>query len=184
MKKILLILTVAMMAGCTSNRYLLSDNNQNKKYLVNYIHELNKEGKVSGAPLLMIDDSVVGVESLKANRLLFSSADIAQIDFLPKNSEKAMNIYGEKAKNGVITVLTKKYQASLQKKTIQPQPGDKILYVVDGLKTTLETVRKLDKNSIESIDVLNGKDNVSAYSSGDYSQVVLIKLKKGITKFE
>lgn len=179
MKKILLILIVAMMAGCTSNRYLLNDNNQNKKYLVNYIHELNKEGKVSGTPLFMIDDSVVGVESLKANPLPFSSADIAQIDFLPKNSEKAMNIYGEKAKNGVITVLTKKYQASLQKKAIQPQSDRNILYVVDGLKTTLETVRKLDKNSIESIDVLNGKNSIRKYASGDYSQAVLIKLKKG-----
>lgn len=69
MKKILLILAVAMMAGCTSNRYLLSDNNQDSKYLVNRINDLKKEGKITGKPLLMIDDSVISVESLTANRL-------------------------------------------------------------------------------------------------------------------
>ncbi|GET34309.1 hypothetical protein PbJCM13498_31720 [Prolixibacter bellariivorans] len=180
MKKILLILTVAMMVGCTSNRYLLSDSNANSKYLVNRISELKKEGKITGKPLLMVDDSVISPESLKTNRLPFSSTDIAQIDFLPKNSEKAMNIYGERGKNGVVTILTKKYQAYLQTKAIQPQPEGKILYLVDGLKMTLDNVKKIDKNSIESINVLNDKNSIKKYVSGDYSQAVLIKLKKGI----
>jgi len=179
MKKILLILTVAMMVGCTSNRYLLSDSNANSKNLVNRINELKKEGKITDKPLLMVDDSVISQESLKTNRLPFSSTDIAQIDFLPKNSEKAMNIYGERGKNGVVTILTKKYQAYLQKKAIQPQPEGKILYLVDGLKMTLDNVKKIDKNSIESINVLNDKNSIKKYASGDYSQAVLIKLKKG-----
>lgn len=179
MKKILLILIVAMMAGCTSNRYLLTDNNKNNKYLVNRINELKKKGKITGQPLLMVDDSVITPENLKTKRLSFSSTDIAQIDFLPKNSEKAINVFGEKGKNGVVTILTKKHKAYLQSKVIQPQPKGKVLYLVDGLKMTLDNVKKIDKNSIESIDVLNDKNSIRKYASGDYSQAVLIKLKKG-----
>jgi len=180
MKKILLILAVAIMAGCTSNRYLLTDNNQNNKYLVNRINDLKNEGKITGKPLLMVDDSVISPESLKAHPLPFSSTDIAQIDFLPKNSEKTTNIFGEKGKNGVVTILTKKHQAYLQQKVIQPQPKGKILYLVDGLKMTLANVKKIDKNSIESINVLNDKNSIRKYTSGDYNQAVLITLKKSI----
>ncbi|GET22102.1 hypothetical protein [Prolixibacter denitrificans] len=179
MKKILLILIVAMMAGCTSNRYLLTDNNKNNKYLVNRINELKKEGKITDKPLLMVDDSVISPESLKAYPLPLSSTDIAQIDFLPKNSEKAINIYGEKGKNGVVTILTKKHQAYLQQKAIQPQPKGKVLYLVDGLQMTLDNLKKIDKNSIESISVITDKNSIRKYTSGDYNQAVMIKLKKG-----
>jgi DNA-binding beta-propeller fold protein YncE len=57
--------------------------------------------------------------------------------------------------------------------------ADGALYLVDGLKMTLDNLKKIDKNSIESIDVLNDKNSIRKYASGDYSQAVLIKLKKG-----
>ena len=106
-------------------------------------------------------------------------ANVLNTQDLAKDSISATSENGDNGKSMGPKVLTQKSQADSQK-----QLDGKILYVVDGLKTSLENVRKLDRNSIESIDVLNGKNNVSAYSNGDYNQVVLIKLKKGITKFE
>jgi hypothetical protein len=44
---------------------------------------------------------------------------------------------------------------------------------------TLDNVRKIDKNSIESVSVVTHKSSIKTYTSGDYNQVVLIKLKKG-----
>jgi thiol-disulfide isomerase/thioredoxin len=95
-----------------------------------------------------------------------------------EDSKSAVSTNGENGTNVSPIASTPKSQASLLTESGQSRSANKILYVVNGLKTKLETVRKLDKNSIESIDVLNGKDNASAYSSGDYNQVVLIKLKK------
>lgn len=120
MRNILLILIFGFIASCSSGRYLLTDNNRDKKYLIDYIKDLENQGKITDKPLIVIDGLAFGYENLKANKLPLSKDDIFKIDCLSKDNEGATNIYGEGGRNGVLLILTKKSQEVFQEKSSKP----------------------------------------------------------------
>jgi|WetSurMetagenome_2_1015567.scaffolds.fasta_scaffold39091_4 hypothetical protein len=182
MRKVLLFLIVGILVGCTSKRYLLTDNNRDKKYLIEYIKDLKKQGKISNRPLIIIDGLAFGYENLKVNKIPLSKADIFKIDYLLKDSEVATNVYGERGKNGVLLISTKKSQDGFHEKSTKSLSDSKVLFLIGDRQITQEELQKIDPNNIESIEVIKEKNSVSKYTSDDYDGVVIIIMKKEKTK--
>lgn len=174
MKYLILIIISAFLAGCSSNRYMLSDKGKDKKYLIEYINRLNKEEKITDKPLVVIDGLAFSYENLKVNKIQINKSDISRMDYLGKNSEGAKNIYGDKGKEGVILILTN---------NSPQQPGEtltesKILFLIGDRQITREELESIDPNDIESIEVVKEKDNVSKYTSDNYDGVIIVTMKK------
>jgi hypothetical protein len=178
MRKYLLILFAGLIISCSTNRYLLTDNNQDKRYLIDYIKDLEKQGKITNKPMIVIDGIAFGYENLKVNKIPLSKDDIFKIDFLSKDSEGAKNIYGERGTNGVLLVLTKKSQERLQEKSAKSIDDSKVLFLIGDKQITQEELQKIDPMDIESIDVIKEKESVKKYTSEDYDGVVIITMKK------
>jgi len=178
MRKYLLILIVGLIVSCSSNRYLLTDNNQDKRYLIDYIKDLENQGKVTDKPMVVIDGLAFGYENLKVNKIPLSKNDIFKIDYLSKDSEVVKQIYGERGTGGVLLILTKKSQERLQEKSTKTIDDSKVLFLVGDQQITQEELQKIDPNDIESIEVIKENESVRYYTSEDYDGVVIITMKK------
>ncbi len=78
--------------------------------------------------MVVIDGLVFSYENLKVNRIPLSKDDIFKIDYLSKYSEGAKNLYGERGKNGILIILTKKLQERIQGKSTKSITDSKILF--------------------------------------------------------
>lgn len=178
MRKYLLILIAGLIVSCSTNRYLLIGNNQDKRYLIDYIDDLENQGKLTNKPMVVIDGLALGYENLKVNRIPLSKNDIFKIDYLSKDSEGAKNIYGERGTNGVLLILSKKSQDRLQEKSTKSVTDSKVLFLLGDQPISQEELQKIDPMDIESIDVIKEKESVKKYTSEDYDGVVIITMKK------
>ncbi|WP_336066247.1 M56 family metallopeptidase [Mesoflavibacter sp. CH_XMU1404-2] len=123
--------------------------------------------------LIIIDKKESNKEQLEK----ISPEDINSVNVLKK--EKAITKYGEKGKNGVIEVYTKK-ETALQTKNIEvveikyegdinedemflKNPNSKILIIKDGKIITKEELDNTPKENIKSINVLKGEKATSKY---------------------
>jgi TonB-dependent SusC/RagA subfamily outer membrane receptor len=82
--------------------------------------------------------------------------------------ESATALYGEKGKNGVIMITSKK----------TGQPSDYVLIVVDG-EETKKKMEDINPNDIQSVKVLKEKLAVTKYGDKGKNGVVEITMKKG-----
>lgn len=97
-------------SGCIMNRYYLSDNGEDKRFLIREIKKLEKNGEISSKPLIVLDGVPYRFnKELKAKRLPVSKDSIYSIESLPDKTAKA--IYGERANGGVILITTKTYNS-------------------------------------------------------------------------
>ena len=117
--------------------------------------------------LYIIDDK----ESTMAALKLISPSDIESIDVL--KGDAAYNAYGEKGKNGVVTVVTKEAKRKVfdTEKVVSNMLDNDPLFIIDGKESTNEKMKALNPNDIESITVL--KDEAAEKKYGD-------KGKKGV----
>lgn len=178
MRNILLISIFGVLISCSSSRYLLTDNNQDKKFLVDYIRDLENQGKITNKPLIVIDGLALGYENLKVNKIPLSKADIFKIDCLSKDIQVATNVYGDRGKSGVLLITTKKSQERFQEKSIKTLNESKVLFLVGDQQITQEELQNIDADDIESIEVIKEKDSVKKYTSEEYDGVVIITMKK------
>jgi len=119
MKKLYIALFVILLLGCkssskhmlteTNNRYLLTDNNSDKDYLIDYINKLEKDSIITDKPLLVIEGFAISYDDLESHKLNLSKNEIKSIDHLNKNSEGAINIYGDKGKGGVLLIMSNRH---------------------------------------------------------------------------
>lgn len=111
------------------------------------------------------------------------SKDIAEIRVL--KHEKAIEQYGDKAKNGVIIVSTKVINTNGDKNmnsnaniVINMKEGmDKALYVVDGIKQKSGDLNEIDPKTIATVDVLKGEAATRLYGEDAKHGVVIISTK-------
>lgn len=108
MKKIIFILILlATLYSCTSNRYLLSDTGNDKTFLAEQIDKLAKEKQISKHPMIVLDGQEYRYDKeLKESKLPISKNDIAKIDVV--KMDKAKEIYS----GGIILITTKSVQNS------------------------------------------------------------------------
>lgn len=111
------------------------------------------------------------------------SKDITEIRVL--KNEKAVEQYGDKAKDGVIIVSTKvintnqdKNLNSETKVVVNIKEGmDNALYVVDGIPQKSADMSKIDPNTIATVDVLKGEAATRLYGEDAKHGVVIISTK-------
>lgn len=83
-------------------------------------------------------------------------------------NESSVALYGEKGKNGVIIITSKKVG----------QPTDNVLIILDGVATK-KKVTDINPNDIQSVNVLKGDQAIAKYGEKGKNGVVEITIKKG-----
>lgn len=174
MKTMYKVLTlVILLSGCVSNRYLLTDNGKDSKFLIEKIKEAQRTGDISKKPIIVVDGIPHRFDKeLKQNRLQLAKKDIKQVDVLKK--EMGLKIYGEAAKDGVLLITTK----ASAKQGSEPIVSTKVLILLEDREISKSEMDKINPNDIESIDVIKDSDKVKQYTTGDYDGVVIIHMKK------
>lgn len=92
--------------------------------------------------------------------------------------DAAVKHFGDKGKNGVIQITTKK-PGKAESKAIQKQKlNSDVLYVIDGSVASHKALEKLNPDEIASIDVLKEASAIKKYGEKGKNGVVEITLKK------
>lgn len=169
---------MGLIAGCASNRYALKDNTADKHFLEQYIAGLEKEGKVTSKPLMVVDGIAFGYNNQKESKIQLKKSDIFRLSYLSKDSAEAVSRYGIGGKAGVLMIQSKQEHDRLL--ASKPLTDSKVLFFNGDRKLTAEEVKQINPNDIFSIDVIKNKESIRKYSSEDLDGVILIKLKKDV----
>ncbi|MFN8347625.1 MAG: TonB family protein [Spirosomataceae bacterium] len=129
-------------------------------------------------PLYILDGKEISKSDLNGK---FNPEDIDNISILKDAS--ATKIYGDKAKNGVIVITSKKATGQLKEVVVvgKPKPSDEMLnalWILDGKEMAKEQVQKLSPDNIESMNVWKGEDAVKKYGEKGKKGVIEITTKK------
>ena len=117
------------------------------------------KGFLIKSALVIVD----GKEGVDINRIPPES--IASFEILKDQS--AVEKYGEKGKNGVVIITTKRNQ---QEKVDTP------LFIVDGIE--FSDIKNISPESIESITVLKEESSLKVYGDKGKNGVIIITTKK------
>lgn len=117
-------------------------------------------------PLYILDGKVISSEELKnVNPLEIESMNVYK-------DEKAIQLCGEKGKNGVIDITTKKMKKELDEK------AEKAIYIIDGVNSDKKVADNLNPENIITVDVLKGDNAVKLYGDRAKNGVVIINTKR------
>ena len=157
-------------------------------FVMNNKSDSTSKINVSTVTLKMVDslNVLVFVDGVEKNMDVIKkmdSKDITEIRVL--KNEKAVEQYGDKAKDGVIIVSTKvintnqdKNVNSETKVVVNIKEGmDNALYVVDGIQQKSGDLNKIDPNTIASMNVLKGEAATRLYGEDAKHGVVIISTK-------
>lgn len=126
------------------------------------------------APLYIIDGKEADAATMKSlDQKLITSVDVIK-------GQKAIDTYGNKAKNGVVKISTTKSGTSGQEKKViikNTNPGKPLIYV-DGKQITQEEMNLIKPNDIETVNVLKGEMATKKYGSKGSDGVIEIIMKK------
>ncbi|MDW7691560.1 M56 family metallopeptidase [Flammeovirgaceae bacterium SG7u.111] len=131
-----------------------------------------KDGKT---PLFILDGNEISKEKIPIE--IIESINVLK-------GEKAIEKYGEKAKDGVLEVKSKsnfkiKEKAKVKVKNTEQLDLSQTAFFIDGIESDLEEVNQLKKGYvIEKVEVLKGKENVEKYGV-DAENIMLITTKSG-----
>ncbi|MBK7291446.1 MAG: TonB-dependent receptor plug domain-containing protein [Chitinophagaceae bacterium] len=135
------------------------ENNDQRNPTSSSIQIKNVNGKT---PLIVIDGEIVSEEVMAK----LDQETIESIDVLKDKSATAL--YGDKGKDGVLIIKTK------AKGLKESNP----LVVLDGKIVTKTEMDNLSPHSIESINVLKGKNATDLYAEKGKDGVIIITSKK------
>ncbi len=122
-------------------------------------------------PLYILDGKEIKEDEFKA----LNPDNIETVNVL--KGKKATEKYGDKGKNGVIEITTKKEQN--EKFQISNIGGNRPpLYVLDGEEIKKEDIEKLDPNTFKSFNVLKGKKATKKYGDKGKNGVIEITIKQ------
>jgi hypothetical protein len=167
---------MVFLSSCFSAKKTMTTNTNDPNFLIQYISELESQDKITNSPLLVIDGFTTNYAEYKENSRQLSESDIKQIDYLSKDSETAINIYGERAKGGVLLIMTNKIPVE----SAQTIDDSKVLILLDEKQISKKELEKLNPENIESIEVIKDKAEVMKYTKDNYDGVVIINMKKNI----
>ncbi len=168
-----LLFILIVLTSCASNGYLLSGNGQDKKYLINYIDELQKENKVLKYPLVIVDGKPYRHDvELSSNKLPISKKDITYIRSLDWKSAK--NIYGGAAKDGAIIISTRPIKEQIKELI---SANEKMLFLLNGKRVAVSDINDLNFDFIREIEIVKNKEMIKKYTSEDYDGVIILQLK-------
>ncbi|TXF89717.1 hypothetical protein FUA23_09725 [Neolewinella aurantiaca] len=140
----------------------------------------------STSPLLVVDGQTISEGSINE----VDPSDIASVSVY--KDEKATNLYGIRARNGVVVIVTKSGNFTRPDYTLSPDQipadlftryaelnfaeGEQVVYLLDGKPTALKRLRKMDTSMIDSIRVYKGAEKADRIGHAGKGIVVSIKL--------
>ncbi|MDJ1504081.1 M56 family metallopeptidase [Xanthocytophaga agilis] len=137
---------------------------------------------ISTDPLYIVDGKKVTSTDVKK----IDQSTIEAIDVL--KGQKAIDNYGEEGKNGVVIITLKHGNGSKEDSgiDIRVKPSNLSnqneknppLYIVNGKQITKEEMKKIDPETIESINVLKDENATKKYGDKGKNGVVEVNLKK------
>ena len=169
---------VFILSSCTSNRYVLLDNNEDKDFLKELIKEYKQTLGILNKPIIVLDGIPYRYShELKEKPLPITKSDIKEINVL--KNKVGRRIYGEFAKDGVILITTKTKEETKVKPTNSESDfyDKKILFIVDGKTVERKVALSLDPNDIETLTVIKKKESILEYTSEEYDGVIIIETK-------
>lgn len=169
-----LILTLVSIAFVLSTKAQIDPKASNDT-IGAYISKAAKARQITDSPLLVIDGFAISYSDYLARERRLSNADVKQIELLPKKSKTAITVYGDRAKGGVLLIMTS--HARTQSK--QSVDKSKVLFLLEGKEITMKELEQLNPNDIESIEVIKDSTAVRKITEDDYEGVVKINMKKG-----
>ena len=178
MKNGFLIVLGFLTLSTFSQSYLLSDKSSDKNRIVDFIKKSIKEQKISENPVIVVDEKILTSNEL--NTFNFSDEEIVSITIATKEQAILEILYGEQSKNGVIMIVTKHYQKTIDEiasKEIE-NDSENVLYLLDGKKITKKEVSKIETHKIKSVNVIKNSSEIAKYTSDSYEGVIIINLKK------
>ena len=135
------------------------------------------------APLYVVDGLVVNASEFST----IDPGEMESIDVLKGKS--ATSLYGDKGVNGVVMITTKNNSQMSDSKAKSPNDNKSILQlgslknynvllIVDGIEMTSEALNKINRSSIENIEILKGSSSTVIYGEKGKEGAILITLKK------
>ena len=172
------VIITLLLVSCFSNTKAQTGELNNNDSIAQYISNIENENKITDSPLLVIDGFAIDYVDYKNKNRPLSKSDIKQIDYLPKDSKTAINIYGDRAKGGVILITTN----NIQEKSTKTIDDSKVLFLVGDRKITKKELEKINPDDIESIEVIKEAAAVKKITKDNYDGVVIITMKEGKKK--
>lgn len=124
---------------------------------------------IDETPLIIIDDKESNKEVLdRLDKNSIQSVSVIKDDKIIKAKG-----YGNKAKDGVIIVSTKKDHIKIKNLSTDKAP----IYIVDGKRISEEAISKIDPENIKSINVLKGDSATDKYNDEGRDGVIEITTK-------
>jgi hypothetical protein len=173
-----IIILAILFISCFSNIKAQTGDLNSNDSITQYISILESESKITDTPLLVIDGFAIDYEDYQDKNPPLSKFDIKQIDYLSKDSKTAINIYGDRAKGGVLLITTN----SIQEKSTKTIDESKVLFLVGDRMISKEELEKINPDDIESIEVIKEKDAVKKITEDNYDGVVIITMKESKKK--
>lgn len=130
------------------------------------------KGVLASNPLFILDGKEITKEQLEK---AIAPEDIDNISVL--KNESATAIHGEKGKNGVVYITSKK-AAAAKKEAGQKSTAADALWLLDGKEMDKEQIQKLSPDKIQSMNVLKGEEATKKYGDKGKNGVIEITMKK------
>jgi hypothetical protein len=164
MRILYLSLVIFLFSGCASmHKTSISSGNE---LISQYINDIYIKGKISKSPLIVIDGNVFKYSKFRRTYKTLSKNEIREIRYLEKNSEAAIDIFGNLGKTGVIIIATTSLKIP------------KVLYLLDGYEISEAEFTKILRNKdIYSFEMIDNKDDIKKYTPENYDFVWIAKSK-------
>ncbi len=127
--------------------------------------------EAGSCPLIIVDGKEVSNDKLIRVRARTISV---------LKGKNATDLYGERAKDGVVQVYTKDAEESTSN-VIGLDPANQPLVIVDGKETPYEDIKKTSPDRIKSVSVLKDKTGTTVYGDKGKNGVILIETKDAIS---
>jgi hypothetical protein len=176
MKIINLILPILVFISCNSTENSKNKKSGNHDFILQYIGELERQEKLSDSPLIVIDGLPLSLADYIANNRPMIKSEIKEIDYLKKESQVAIDVYGDGAKGGVILITTN--GLNYRYKTTKTETKNETLILYDNRQISLEEFDKLDPDNIEKLDVIEDKNEIKKISGKGYKKIIVIVSKQ------
>jgi len=163
---------IILLSSCSNNRYLLNDKGIEGKYLIQRIEEYTKKKLISNTPMLVIDGRTYRYEVELKKGLNLSKSNIKIIDVLKHNTGTIL--YGNRGKKGVVLIVTYTGEKLYDLNKL----GENGLILCEGNIVNENELWDIKPLDVESIEIINSKDEIVKYTKDNYQWVVVIKLIK------
>lgn len=155
--------------------FVLEKKTEKQVHLLDDTPNLKITSFTKSEPLYILDGKEITKDDLNGK---ITPDEIENINIL--KDESAVKIYGEKAKNGVVLITSKKAAepTKLRKPVIEKLMPEDALWLLDGKEMEKEQIQKLSPDSIQSMNVLKGEAATKKHGDKGKNGVIEITTKK------